>query len=622
MSSECNNIKLAIRNDKSEVVCAMCKQFLITANHDVRVLNYVNDGNSCGDKHNANASKIANQKKHKPKVKKPKKAEAIATACYTQNRFIIHCRFNKTSYELINYKKTDISFLHVFGAHCYPKNDRKDIGKLGAKGDTGFFIGYSATSCAYRVYNRRKKKIIETMNVTFDELSAMAFEQCNIPNTSHDVDELQQQQHVQQQLQPEAVAENVPNAMFDGNTFVNPFAPSSLSAAESSSSHYVDPSNMHTGLPHSWQRFATFASGFVIILGRGLPHSWQRFATFSSGLVIILGRVPNPGTQIVENMNGLSVVLKITNQYGNGNGNVVTAPTEGNGNGINEEEAGIQSTQKEFEFIAAADAHEETKRVKVNCTLEDTLQQASTSRTQSDNAPVYDSDRSTEVPKDEDCYDHDIFNMPTQEVQYIDLQTELDRTKQKLETCIIKKEKEYNTLWNNWYKKCEECKYDKISYDKAYNDMQTKIERLQAQLGDLKVLPKVDKTNALSKPVTSNSAPSTRESKVVQTINVIALRFFRTNPSKTSRVDNVVPNKPVKISDRIKLIIVSQLNVIHKQQANSDSNGFSSTRVNNTSKTRRPHTRNNSNTNWVPSKSKSSCLSNNVEKIEENHKNS
>ncbi|GKD84816.1 hypothetical protein Tco_1355970 [Tanacetum coccineum] len=35
MSSECNNVKLAIRNAKSEVVCAMCKQCLITANHDV-----------------------------------------------------------------------------------------------------------------------------------------------------------------------------------------------------------------------------------------------------------------------------------------------------------------------------------------------------------------------------------------------------------------------------------------------------------------------------------------------------------------------------------------------------------------------------------------------------------
>nr|GEW73198.1 integrase, catalytic region, zinc finger, CCHC-type, peptidase aspartic, catalytic [Tanacetum cinerariifolium] len=47
-------------------------------------------------------------------------------------------------------------------------------------------------------------------------------------------------------------------------------------------------------------------------------------------------------------------------------------------------------------------------------------------------------------------------------------------------------ENEYAKLWNDWYKECKQCKYDKISYDKAYNDMQQKIERLQAQLGDLK----------------------------------------------------------------------------------------------------------------------------------------
>nr|GEV00470.1 copia protein [Tanacetum cinerariifolium] len=104
-------------------------------------------------------------------------AEAIATTCFTQNCSIIHRRFNKTSYELINDRKSDISFLYVFGALCYPKNDREDIGKLGANGDIGFFIGYSADSCAYRVYNRRTKKIMETMNVSFDELLTMAFEQ-------------------------------------------------------------------------------------------------------------------------------------------------------------------------------------------------------------------------------------------------------------------------------------------------------------------------------------------------------------------------------------------------------------------------------------------------------------
>nr|GEY67786.1 Gag-Pol polyprotein [Tanacetum cinerariifolium] len=104
-------------------------------------------------------------------------AEAIATACYTQNHSIIHQRFNKTPYELIQGKKPDISYLYVFGDLCYPKNDREDISKLGAKGDFGFFIGYSANSVTYRVYNRRTRKIMKTMNVTFDELSAMAFEQ-------------------------------------------------------------------------------------------------------------------------------------------------------------------------------------------------------------------------------------------------------------------------------------------------------------------------------------------------------------------------------------------------------------------------------------------------------------
>nr|GEU48255.1 retrovirus-related Pol polyprotein from transposon TNT 1-94 [Tanacetum cinerariifolium] len=102
-------------------------------------------------------------------------AEAIATTCFTQNRSIIHRRFNKTPYELINDRKPNILFLHVFGALCYPKNDREDIGKLGAKGDIGSFIGYFADSCAYRIYNQRTKKIMETMNVLFDELSAMAF---------------------------------------------------------------------------------------------------------------------------------------------------------------------------------------------------------------------------------------------------------------------------------------------------------------------------------------------------------------------------------------------------------------------------------------------------------------
>ncbi|GKE21030.1 hypothetical protein Tco_1432542 [Tanacetum coccineum] len=73
MSFECNNIKFAIQNDKSEVICAMCKQCLITANHDVCVLNYVNGMNSRDANQIENVSNVANQKKHKPKGKKSKK---------------------------------------------------------------------------------------------------------------------------------------------------------------------------------------------------------------------------------------------------------------------------------------------------------------------------------------------------------------------------------------------------------------------------------------------------------------------------------------------------------------------------------------------------------------------
>ncbi|GJR89796.1 hypothetical protein Tco_0213807 [Tanacetum coccineum] len=66
---------------------------------------------------------------------------------------------------------------NLFSVGQFYDLDLEDIRKLGAKGDIGFFIGYSATSYAYRVYNGRTKKIMQKMNVAFDELSAMAFEQ-------------------------------------------------------------------------------------------------------------------------------------------------------------------------------------------------------------------------------------------------------------------------------------------------------------------------------------------------------------------------------------------------------------------------------------------------------------
>ncbi|GKB93179.1 retrovirus-related pol polyprotein from transposon TNT 1-94, partial [Tanacetum coccineum] len=104
-------------------------------------------------------------------------AEAINTACYTQNCSLIRLRYNKNPYELMHDKKPDLSFFHVFGSLCYPTNDSEDLGKLNAKADIGIFVGYVPTKKAFRIYNRRTRKIMETIHVTFDELTSMASEQ-------------------------------------------------------------------------------------------------------------------------------------------------------------------------------------------------------------------------------------------------------------------------------------------------------------------------------------------------------------------------------------------------------------------------------------------------------------
>nr|GEY40104.1 hypothetical protein [Tanacetum cinerariifolium] len=281
------------------------------------------------------------------------------------------------------------------------------------------------------------------------------------------------------------------------------------------------------------------------------------------------------------------------------------------------------------------------------------------------------------------------------------LQTELERTKERFKNCIIKKENEYAKLWNAWYKKCDECKYDKISYDKAYKDMQQKIKRLQAQLGDLKGKSKdtscvSDTLNHLSQKlenqnvelefqvliyatenahlrttyknlfdsisvsrtqtktiiaslqhelqntiyenaklraqlfkkvyvqkdnthVTSYSIPTPQESKVVKNDKVIALGMFRINHFKTSRETKHVPNN-VKARARTKPVTVSQLSVITKKEVNSDSNGLSSTGLDNT-KTRRPQPRSNTKNDRVPSASKSYRSKNKEAEVEEHHMN-
>nr|GEX79613.1 hypothetical protein [Tanacetum cinerariifolium] len=186
MSSTCNNIKLDSQNVISKVVCAMCKQCLISVNHDVVQICLWCVDSGCSKHMTSNLKLFTNFIwKFLGTVRFGNDhitAEAIATACYTKNRSIIHHQFNKTPYMLINGRKPYISFLHVLEALSYPKNDREDLRKLSVKDSAPTPINSSS-------------------HVTY------------IPNTSKDVDE----------LEPQPQHDSV-----------------------ESSSHYVDPSNMHT----------------------------------------------------------------------------------------------------------------------------------------------------------------------------------------------------------------------------------------------------------------------------------------------------------------------------------------------------------------------------------------
>ncbi|GKD30991.1 hypothetical protein Tco_1241769, partial [Tanacetum coccineum] len=161
----------------------------------------------------------------------------------------------------------------------------------------------------------------------------------------------------------------------------------------------------------------------MLMVDDNVGNLFRQNAVQNVGYLVGQNAVQNPGIQ--------SVISEIANQYGNGN--VVTARAEVKPRKqdaaylqkqmqiAQKEEAGIQLTQEEFDFMDDAGSYEEIERVNANCTLKDNLQQASKSGTQSDKAPVYDSNRSAEVHHSENCYDNDIFNMFTQEEQYTEL---------------------------------------------------------------------------------------------------------------------------------------------------------------------------------------------------------
>ncbi|GKA58399.1 retrovirus-related pol polyprotein from transposon TNT 1-94 [Tanacetum coccineum] len=97
-------------------------------------------------------------------------AEAIATVCYTQNRYIIILTHEKMTYHIINDKTPSIKHIHIFGCNCYLTRDGENLDKMKEKGDPCILVGYSTQSKGYRVYNKRTQLIVESIHLRFDEI--------------------------------------------------------------------------------------------------------------------------------------------------------------------------------------------------------------------------------------------------------------------------------------------------------------------------------------------------------------------------------------------------------------------------------------------------------------------
>ncbi|GKD82654.1 retrovirus-related pol polyprotein from transposon TNT 1-94 [Tanacetum coccineum] len=95
--------------------------------------------------------------------------EAVAIACYTQNRSTIVKRHLKTPYEIFRKRIPNINFLHVFGCLVYIPNHKDHLGKFDEKADDGYLLGYSLVSKAFRVFNTKRQQTEETYHIIFDE---------------------------------------------------------------------------------------------------------------------------------------------------------------------------------------------------------------------------------------------------------------------------------------------------------------------------------------------------------------------------------------------------------------------------------------------------------------------
>jgi transposase InsO family protein len=95
---------------------------------------------------------------------------AVHTTVHIQNRVMLRNNTDKTPYKLWKGRPANVKHFRVFGRKCYIKKEDGRMGKFDSRVDKGILVGYSSTRKAYKCYNLRLNKVVESINVTIDEI--------------------------------------------------------------------------------------------------------------------------------------------------------------------------------------------------------------------------------------------------------------------------------------------------------------------------------------------------------------------------------------------------------------------------------------------------------------------
>jgi hypothetical protein len=95
---------------------------------------------------------------------------AVHTTIHIQNRVMLRNNTNKTPYELWKGRPKNVKHFRVFRSKCYIKREDGRMEKFDSRLEKGLRVDYSSTRKAYKCYSMRLNKVVESINVTIDEI--------------------------------------------------------------------------------------------------------------------------------------------------------------------------------------------------------------------------------------------------------------------------------------------------------------------------------------------------------------------------------------------------------------------------------------------------------------------